>query len=219
MGLGGFESFQDHMETTHNTSKKLHRKEFQGPVCEVKNIAAIAPSESDDDDTDDNTSSICDDGGREATNSLMSSSWDATLLSDWNSVGDRINRWMLHALGTDNNQAQTHKHYLAMEFEKHDQPGMSWKVWSRAVCAYWFLDEAATGNPLHENTSKQGSIVIEGSSRLVHQHLTGSSVDREGLAKATCLPGTSVNRDQEGRLGIEKPSADLELTLSPQILE
>ena len=79
-------------------------------------------------------------------NNLMSSSWDAGLLIEWDSTRDRINRWILHALGTDDRQADVHRGYCLREQPRFSEiERVSGKAWSRLVIKYWFLDEAATG--------------------------------------------------------------------------
>ncbi|KAL9064713.1 MAG: hypothetical protein Q9157_007730 [Trypethelium eluteriae] len=65
-------------------------------------------------------------------------SYNDSLLSTWTGSRDRVNRWLLHTLGSSAEQANIH---LSM---MHD-PKTSMKYWSRLVLKYWFLDEAALG--------------------------------------------------------------------------
>ncbi|KAK5732019.1 hypothetical protein LTR17_010855 [Elasticomyces elasticus] len=79
---------------------------------------------------------------------LMQRSWNATLLEDWDSTHDRINKWMLHMLSSDcDGLAEVHRGYLIEARQKHTTSlttsELSGRSWDRLVLKYWFLDEAA----------------------------------------------------------------------------
>ncbi|KAK3656363.1 hypothetical protein LTR56_003065 [Elasticomyces elasticus] len=79
---------------------------------------------------------------------LMQRSWNATLLEDWDSTHDRINKWMLHVLSSDcDGLAAVHRGYLLKAEQKHTTflttSDLSGRSWDRLVLKYWFLDEAA----------------------------------------------------------------------------
>ena len=63
---------------------------------------------------------------------------DSQLLDGWSTTRDRINRWLLHSLRSDERQAQLHKSMLA-ESDIDDE------AWARNVLKHWNTDEAATG--------------------------------------------------------------------------
>ena len=62
----------------------------------------------------------------------------SNLLEHWSGTRDRINRWLLYSLVTDETQAQLHKSQIPGS--DLDEP-----TWMRLVLRYWFIDEAATG--------------------------------------------------------------------------
>ncbi|KAK5692116.1 hypothetical protein LTR97_011290 [Elasticomyces elasticus] len=79
---------------------------------------------------------------------LMQRSWNAALLEDWDSTHDRINKWMLHVLGSDcDGLAAVHRGHLLEAQHKHTTAlttlDLSGHSWERLVLKYWFLDEAA----------------------------------------------------------------------------
>ena len=83
----------------------------------------------------------------------------SNLLGHWTSKRDRVNRWLLHSLLTDDSQAQNHK--SATSSQDLNEPS-----WVRMVLQYWFVDEAATGVELASSLS--GGAVAS---------MTGSSLD------------------------------------------
>ncbi|KAI9694883.1 MAG: hypothetical protein M1822_000499 [Bathelium mastoideum] len=87
--------------------------------------------------------SICDTWESETLDTLKirSQSYDASLISNWTGSRDRVNRWILHSLGTSEEQAKIHRSMLP-------DPDISVPEWGRLVLKYWFLDEAATGAEL-----------------------------------------------------------------------
>ena len=71
---------------------------------------------------------------------------ESNLLGHWTSKRDRVNRWLLHSLLTDDSQAQNHK--SATSSQDLNEPS-----WVRMVLQYWFVDEAATGVELASSLS------------------------------------------------------------------
>lgn len=63
------------------------------------------------------------------------------LLSCWSSNRDRINRWLLDCLKSDEHQARLHRSMLA-DPPIHDQ------YWTWQVLRHWYVDEAALGEEL-----------------------------------------------------------------------
>ena len=62
----------------------------------------------------------------------------SNLLGYWSSTQDRINRWLLHSLVTDETQNRLHRSQMP-------QPDLDEPAWLRLILRYWFIDEAATG--------------------------------------------------------------------------
>lgn len=71
---------------------------------------------------------------------------DSRLLGKWTSNRDRVNRWLMHCLQTDQSQAALHKSMLA-EAPPDDTN------WARQVLKHWYTDEAATGGELQLSLS------------------------------------------------------------------
>ncbi|KAL9092828.1 MAG: hypothetical protein Q9165_004246 [Trypethelium subeluteriae] len=46
------------------------------------------------------------------TDGIMVQSYNASLLGNWNGTRDRVNRWLLHSLGSSEDQAKTHRSML-----------------------------------------------------------------------------------------------------------
>ncbi|KAG8525675.1 uncharacterized protein KY384_000435 [Bacidia gigantensis] len=84
---------------------------------------------------------------------------ESNLLGHWTGKRDRINRWLLHSLLTDEGQAQNHKSATSSE-------GLDEASWVRLVLQYWFVDEAATGVEIASSLSG-GAVASK----------TGSSLD------------------------------------------
>ena len=59
---------------------------------------------------------------------------------EWVGSRDRTNRWMLHCLRSDDDQAQLHQSMLA-------EPPMDDEGWGSQVLSNWFIDGAATDSP------------------------------------------------------------------------
>ncbi|KAK3710048.1 hypothetical protein LTR37_010479 [Vermiconidia calcicola] len=78
---------------------------------------------------------------------LMMSSWDDSLLSHWVDGRDRVNRWLLHMLGTDIRQGQMHRTIVEehCNVESASKRTSSDSTFGRLAIKHWFIDEAATG--------------------------------------------------------------------------
>lgn len=63
------------------------------------------------------------------------------LLSCWSSNRDRVNRWLLDCLKSDEQQARLHRSMLA-DSPVHDE------YWTRQVLRHWYVDGAAVGEEL-----------------------------------------------------------------------
>lgn len=78
---------------------------------------------------------------------LLMSFWDAELLGQWHGKRDRINRWMLHSLGSDADQANVYRQVV----QRHDGTPLQDQrpehvpISARNLMKYWFTDEAALG--------------------------------------------------------------------------
>ena len=68
------------------------------------------------------------------------------LLCEWTTKRDRINRWLLHSLNSDDTQAQLHMAMLA-------DPPIDHKAWAEQAVNHWFLDEAAVNAELQLSLS------------------------------------------------------------------
>jgi len=76
---------------------------------------------------------------------LLMSSWNANLLSQWSGKRDRINRWMLHCLGCDAEQANLYRRIVRKEAGTNlEIADLHTQVISAGhVVKHWFGDEAA----------------------------------------------------------------------------
>ena len=89
----------------------------------------------------------------QATEEIKTQAYDSSLLGNWTGTRDRVNRWLLHALGSSEEQANIHRSML------HD-PDMHTPTWSRLVLKYWFIDEAACDvelEPTHSAAAVESS--------------------------------------------------------------
>lgn len=88
---------------------------------------------------------------------------ESSLLDGWTDTRDRINRWMLHTLRTDEAQARLHRSMLV-------EPDIGEEAWARLVLKYWNLDEAATGIELRtsfvDRSSRQSGCLGNGIGRV-----------------------------------------------------
>ncbi|KAK5127558.1 hypothetical protein LTR85_006898 [Meristemomyces frigidus] len=93
--------------------------------------------------------------------SLLVGSWDAELLGVWNGKKDRINRWMLHSLGSDAEQANVYREIVQGHagLTSPGQPLEQVTINARDVMKHWFTDEAAVGT----NMAAAPSIARSGS--------------------------------------------------------
>ncbi|OQO04107.1 hypothetical protein B0A48_10716 [Cryoendolithus antarcticus] len=75
--------------------------------------------------------------------------WDAAMLCQWTDGRDRINKWMLHSLGVDANQAAFHQQAIEDELNSQglsvDEVLAAGGSWERLAFQYWLIDEAAFG--------------------------------------------------------------------------
>ena len=83
---------------------------------------------------------------------------NSRLLGTWSSNRDRVNRWLLHCLQTDDTQAQLHKSILA-------EPPADDTDWARQLMRHWYCDEAAT----------RGELQLSLSVGAVHSHTAQSN--------------------------------------------
>ncbi|KAL9097239.1 MAG: hypothetical protein Q9165_000666 [Trypethelium subeluteriae] len=106
-------------------------------------------------------------------------SYNDSLLSTWTGNRDRVNRWLLHTLGSSTEQANIHRSMM------HD-PNMSIQSWSRLVLKYWYLDEAALGIEFEPSHSAAAAHSLDASSlwssmfESCKSHLTDAVVLQEG---------------------------------------
>ena len=68
------------------------------------------------------------------------------LLQGWSTTRDRVNRWLLHNLRSDNSLARVHRSMLA-------EQNIGSKDWSQLVLTYWYVDDAARGAELRPTLS------------------------------------------------------------------
>ena len=80
---------------------------------------------------------------RPLSNAVLEREVKGDVLDEWSTNRDRINRWLLHCLQSDEEQAQLHKSMLA-------EPLLTDENWARQVLRHWYVDEAALG---HEVTT------------------------------------------------------------------
>ncbi len=80
---------------------------------------------------------------RPISNGVLEREVKCEVLDEWSTNRDRINRWLLHCLQSDEEQAQLHKSMLA-------EPLLKDEDWARQVLRHWYIDEAALG---HEVTT------------------------------------------------------------------
>ncbi|KAI9709911.1 MAG: hypothetical protein M1820_002988 [Bogoriella megaspora] len=92
-----------------------------------------------------------------AASDIRTHSYDASLLGTWNGSRDRVNRWMLHSLGSSEDQAKIHRSMLP-------DADIPVQAWSRLTLKTWFLDEAALGGEIEPPTSVDAADSIDASS-------------------------------------------------------
>ena len=75
---------------------------------------------------------------RTVPNAILEREVKCEVLDEWSTNRDRINRWLLHCLQSDEEQARLHKSMLA-------EPLLQDEDWARQVLRHWYIDEAALG--------------------------------------------------------------------------
>lgn len=83
---------------------------------------------------------------RPISNGVLEREVKCEVLDEWSTNRDRINRWLLHCLQSDEEQAQLHKSMLA-------EPLLSDEDWARQVLRHWYIDEAALGHEVKTSLS------------------------------------------------------------------
>ena len=69
-----------------------------------------------------------------------------SVYGDWSNRRDRVNRWLLHCLQSDNNQCQLHRSMLA-------DPLRDEQEWARNTFTHWYSDDAAMGEEVDASLS------------------------------------------------------------------
>lgn len=69
-----------------------------------------------------------------------------SVYGDWSNRRDRINRWLLHCLQSDNTQRQLHRSMLA-------DPLRDEQEWARNTFMHWYSDDAAMGEEVDASLS------------------------------------------------------------------
>ncbi|KAL9081157.1 MAG: hypothetical protein Q9157_000248 [Trypethelium eluteriae] len=123
-----------------------------------------------------------------ATDGIIVQSYDASLLGNWNGTRDRVNRWLLHSLGSSEEQAKVHRSML-------HNPEMPAASWGR-------LDEAALGIELEPSQSvgaaesPHASSLCSSEFHSCHSHHSDLSLKDsgglEGLKDEASIPGDPV---------------------------
>lgn len=83
---------------------------------------------------------------RPISNGVLEREVKCEVLDEWSTNRDRINRWLLHCLQSDEEQAQLHKSMLA-------EPMLKDEDWARQVLRHWYIDEAALGHEVKTSLS------------------------------------------------------------------
>lgn len=83
---------------------------------------------------------------RPFSNRVLEREVKCEVLDEWSTNRDRINRWLLHCLQSDEEQAQLHKSMLA-------EPLLKDEDWARQVLRHWYIDEAALGHEVKTSLS------------------------------------------------------------------
>ena len=83
---------------------------------------------------------------RPISNGVLEREVKCEVLDEWSTNRDRINRWLLHCLQSDEEQAQLHKSMLA-------EPLLKDEDWARQVLRHWYIDEAALGHEVKTSLS------------------------------------------------------------------
>lgn len=83
---------------------------------------------------------------RPISNGVLEREVKCEVLDEWSTNRDRINRWLLHCLQSDEEQAQLHKSMLA-------EPLLRDEDWARQVLRHWYIDAAALGHEVKTSLS------------------------------------------------------------------
>lgn len=83
---------------------------------------------------------------RPISNGVLEREVKCEVLDEWSTNRDRINRWLLNCLQSDEEQAQLHKSMLA-------EPLLKDEDWARQVLRHWYIDEAALGHEVKASLS------------------------------------------------------------------
>ena len=83
---------------------------------------------------------------RPISNGVLEREVKCEVLDEWSTNRDRINRWLLRCLQSDEEQAQLHKSMLA-------EPLLKDEDWARQVLRHWYIDEAALGHEVQTSLS------------------------------------------------------------------
>ena len=83
---------------------------------------------------------------RPISNEVLEREVKCEVLDEWSTNRDRINRWLLHCLQSDEEQAQLHRSMLAEPLLKDEE-------WARQVLRHWYIDEAALGHEVRTSLS------------------------------------------------------------------
>ena len=109
---------------------------------------------------------------RPISNEVLEREVKCEVLDEWSTNRDRINRWLLHCLQSDEEQAQLHRSMLAEPLLKDEE-------WARQVLRHWYIDEAALG---HEVTTSLSVGAVD-------SHTVDDTLDHEWAS----LPGVPMH--------------------------
>ena len=79
--------------------------------------------------------------------SLIQNAWDALLLREWITPNDRINRWILHMLGSNASERDLYHQVTRNCRIMSPQGEKSVELSNSLVIKYWFQDDAANNTP------------------------------------------------------------------------
>lgn len=83
---------------------------------------------------------------RPVSNAVLEREVKGEVLDEWSTNRDRINRWLLHCLQSDEEQARLHRSMMA-------EPLLRDEDWARQVLRHWYIDEAALGHEVRTSLS------------------------------------------------------------------
>lgn len=104
------------------------------------------------------------------------------LLSCWSNNRDRINRWLLDGLRSDEGQAQLHRSMLA-------DPPINDEYWTRQVLRHWYVDEAAVGEelPIPRSVGAVDSHTLDSLKAVVVVSSQGIKIPRSPFAEGLAM--------------------------------